>query len=66
MNEMEMSAVLGMLSEPTRNRVKVDPFLKSELLYLKHIFQVVQIQRKLIGPVNPDLWCEFLPWHSLN
>jgi hypothetical protein len=66
MNEMEMSVVLGMLSEPVKNRVQLDPLLTSELLYLKHIFAAVESQKRHIGPVNPDLWCEFLPWHSMN
>jgi hypothetical protein len=66
MNELEMSAVLGILSEPAENYVKVDPLLKAELVYLKYIFSAVQCQKDAIGPVNPDLWCDFLPWHSLN
>jgi hypothetical protein len=66
MTETEMSAVLGMLNEPVRNRVQCDPLMVSELIYLKHIFAAADTQKKMLGPVNPDLWCEFLPWHSLN
>ena len=66
MTELEMSLTLGMMSEPERNRVNVDPVLHAEILYLKHIFAITRNQKSEIGRANPDVWAELLPWHSLN
>jgi hypothetical protein len=66
MTELEMSLTLGMVNEPIRNRVDVDPMLHIELMFLKHIFIISKCQREEIGSVNPDTWADLLPWHSLN
>ncbi len=66
MNELEMAIKLGMVSEPVQNRVEIDPLLQAELSYLSHIFDVVNGQKKAMGSLNPDIWCELLPWHSMN
>lgn len=66
MNELEMALTLGILPEPVKNRVPVDEFLKAEISYLSHVFAVAQGQKQTIGSVNPDIWCELLPWHSMN
>ena len=66
MNELEMSLTLGLLSEPEKNFVNIDDILKTEVMYLKHIFQIAKLQRNEVGVLNPDLWAEFLPWHSPN
>lgn len=66
MTELELSLTLGMVCEPEANRVKVDPLLNAEVMYLKHIFTIAGAQRREIGRVNPDIWAELLPWHSLN
>ncbi len=66
MTELEMSLTLGILNEPEKNVVKVDPMLRAEIMYLKHIFMVNQKQREEIGNFSPDSWADMLPWHSLN
>jgi hypothetical protein len=66
MNEMDLCMTLGILPEPVKNRVSVDPEIHSQIIYLKEIFTTLQAQREHIGIFNPDLWCELLPWHSMN
>ena len=66
MTELEMSVTLGILAEPEKNRVAVDPLLASEILYLKHIFTMNQRQKVEMGSLNADIWAQLLPWHSLN
>ncbi len=66
MNEKEMAVTLGILPEPEKNRVQLDPYLRSELMFLQSIFSMAQTQKQCIGNANPDLWCELLPWHSMN
>lgn len=66
MTELELSLTLGILVEPERNKVKVDPLLQAEIMYLKHIFQIIDDQKEDIGVLNPDVWADLLPWHSLN
>lgn len=66
MTELEMSMTLGLMSEPELNRVKVDPVIEAEIMYLKHIFAISRLQRAEVGRVNPDVWAELLPWHSMN
>jgi hypothetical protein len=66
MTEVQMSEVLGLLSDPIHNFVKMDALLEYEILSLKSTFAMLSIQKKMIGTVNPDLWCEFMPWNSLN
>lgn len=66
MNELEMAKTLGFLSEPEANRVTIDPLLMLELTYLKQVFAYARHQKDMLGSANPDLWCELLPWHSMN
>lgn len=66
MTELEMSVTLGILAEPEKNRVDVDPLLASEIMYLKHIFVLNQRQKEEIGNAYQDTWAQLLPWHSLN
>lgn len=66
MTELEMSLTLGIMSEPEKNRVHVDPVIQAEIMYLKHIFMISTVQRHEIGRVNQDVWAELVPWHSLN
>lgn len=66
MTELEMSLTLGLMIEPERNFVKMDPLIQSEIMYLKHIFSIARTQRSEVGRVNPDFWADLLPWHSLN
>ncbi|MGE0200504.1 MAG: hypothetical protein AB7P76_06015 [Candidatus Melainabacteria bacterium] len=66
MTELEMALTLGLLNEPVRNKVQMNPLIEAEILYLKHIFVINQTQRKEIGSVNGDIWADLLPWHSLN
>lgn len=66
MTELEMSLTLGLLSEPEKNHVRMDAILQTEIMYLKHIFQISKAQREEVGMLNPDIWAELLPWHSLN
>lgn len=66
MSELELAVTLGIILEPENNYVSVNPLLISEILHLKQIFQLVDLQKKILGPVNPEMWCEFLPWYSMN
>ena len=66
MTETEMANLLGLLTEPVKNRVSHDHGLDLEISYLQLIFNQIAQQRQLIGTVQQDLWCEFLPCHSLN
>jgi len=66
MTELEMSLTLGLLSEPEKNVVHSHTLLEHEMALLKNIFAVARKQRQEIGVLNPDLWAELLPWHSLN
>ncbi len=66
MTELEMSLTLGMMSEPEKNRVNVDPLIQAEVMYLKQIFDIAKLQRKEVGRANPDSWALLLPWHSAN
>jgi hypothetical protein len=66
MTELEMSLTLGLLAEPEKNRVKVDPLLQAEIMYLKSIFAIAQNQKNEVGRANPDIWANLIPWHSAN
>ena len=66
MTELEMAMTLGLVTEPEKNFVKVDPVIIAEIQHMKHIFVIAQDQHKEIGRLNPDVWMELLPWHSLN
>lgn len=66
MTELEMSLTLGLMTEPEKNRVKVDPLLQAEIMYLKHIFAIAKNQTTEVGRANPDSWASLLPWHSTN
>ncbi|MEB3288087.1 MAG: hypothetical protein VKJ04_11355 [Vampirovibrionales bacterium] len=66
MTELELSLTLGVVTEPVKNRVNVDPLLEVEIMFLKQIFQIARIQRDEVGHANPDAWADLLPWHSLN
>ena len=66
MTELEMSLSLGLVVEPERNHVTVDPLIQAEILYLRHIFTIQKMQRQEMGQLNHDTWAELLPWHSAN
>jgi hypothetical protein len=66
MNELELSEKLGFLSDPECNRVPLEGSLQGNILFLKKIFKVLQNQKSQLGSFNPELWCELVPWHSLN
>lgn len=66
MTELEMSITLGMTAEPEKNKVKIDPLLQAEIMYLKHIFAITKSQSQEVGRANPDAWAALLPWHSAN
>ena len=66
MTELEMCLTLGIVTEPLENRVHVDPLIRAEMMYLKHIFEIAELQKLEIGSSNPDTWADMLPWHSMN
>ncbi|MBK8190238.1 MAG: hypothetical protein IPK79_07275 [Vampirovibrionales bacterium] len=66
MNELEMALTLGILPEPTKNRVHVDAFMQLEISFLSEIFKISRLQKEDIGSPNGELWSELLPWHSMN
>jgi hypothetical protein len=66
MTEQELAVTLGLLEEPVRNYVPVDAHLRADILHLKEVFEIVRSQKDQLGAVNPDIWCELVPWHSMN
>lgn len=66
MTELELSLTLGLMVEPEQNKVKVDPLIQAEIMYLKHVFSINRLQTQEVGRANPDFWAELLPWHSVN
>jgi hypothetical protein len=66
MTELEMSLSLGLVIEPVRNRIDADELIKSEILYLHHIFAIRRNQSREIGNLSTESWIEMLPWHSAN
>lgn len=66
MNQLEMDVTLGLLSDPEKNYVHLDPELTSEILNLSQIFAIAKNQKEDIGSANLEMWIELIPWHSLN
>lgn len=66
MTEQDLSLFLGILHEPTHNRLPMDPLLSRDIEDLTLIFTLGFEQRDQLGSWNPDLWIDLLPWHSLN
>jgi hypothetical protein len=66
MTELELSLTLGLIADPDQNRVSFNPWVITEIAELKAVFERVEKQKLEYGAVNPDIWCEFLPWLSLN
>jgi hypothetical protein len=66
MTELQMSETLGLISEPEKNFVHIDETIASEIQALKKVFATVSHQKLAIGNANVNLWCEFVPWSSLN
>ncbi len=66
MTEQQLCETLGLLTEPVQNRPPLDAKLKSEVRFLKDIFTALTHQKTLLGTLNPDIWVELLPWHSMN
>ena len=66
MNELEMSLTLGLIVEPEKNMVNLDPLGQTEMHFLRHIFAISKAQSQEIGRFNHALWADLLPWHSMN
>jgi hypothetical protein len=66
MTEIELSLTLGLMLEPEQNKVKIEPLIHAEIMYLKHVFVINRLQRQEVGRANPDFWADLLPWHSTN
>jgi hypothetical protein len=66
MTEIELSLTLGLMLEPEQNKVRIDPLLQAEIMYLKHVFVINKVQMQEVGRANPDFWAALLPWHSTN
>ncbi len=66
MTELEMSTTLGILFDPDCNKVLPDPEVCESIRKVSLAFAEVTMQKQLFGPVNEDVWLEFIPWHSLN
>ncbi len=66
MHELEIFESLGILLDPEENRLPVDNELRQSIERLSEAFFEMTTQRLLYGTLNPDLWLEFIPWHSLN
>lgn len=64
MTETQLGRKMGIIADPVANKVDVDSHTLNVML---RVFEMNRVQRdQLGGTANPDLWCEFLPWHSLN
>jgi hypothetical protein len=47
MTELEMAITLGFTSEPTKNKVGVDPLTRAEIMYMNSIFAISRSQRQV-------------------
>jgi hypothetical protein len=66
MNELEMCETLGIIVDPQQNKLSMTTDIADNILLLSEAFFLQGKQREQLGPVNPDLWLELVPWHSLN
>lgn len=66
MTELELCDHLGLLLEPTKNRVVMNEDLENDIAYVNLVFAEATLQKSDLGPVQQDLWLELIPWHSLN
>jgi hypothetical protein len=66
MTEQELCLTLGLLEEPSINRLPITEDLAYDIRTLKMVFDMAQSQRQPIGLTQMELWLDFLPWHSLN
>jgi hypothetical protein len=62
--ELEFATLLGLVLEPTANKIALTPALTEQLQELTMVLQVSQHQ--LVKPLCADAWIDLLPWHSFN
>jgi hypothetical protein len=66
MTELELFDNLGILLDPEQNRVSVTPAIRENINMLSSVFSEMNTQKRRFGTLNPDIWLELIPWHSLN
>ena len=65
MNELEMSLMLNLITEPEKNIIK-DSSLCDQLSTLHLTFIVSKQQVREIGRFDEMWWSRLVPWWSLN
>lgn len=66
MNELEICQTLGILVDPGKNKLPITPLLAEDLKMVCSALSEIMDQRQQYGSLNPDLWLELIPWHSIN
>ena len=67
MSELELCDTLGILLEPEQNRLKLrNEDQLDDIQFLTCVLSEINQQKKEFGTLNPDIWLELIPWHSLN
>jgi hypothetical protein len=66
MTNLEWCETLGLIADPDENRLGIDEDLILQINDLSAVFSKMIEQKAIYGAVNPDVWLEFVPWHSLN
>lgn len=64
--ELEFATLLGLVLEPTTNKVALTPALIEQLQELTMVLEVSKTQHQLLKPLCADAWIDLLPWHSFN
>lgn len=64
--ELEFATLLGLVLEPTCNKVALTPTLTEQLQELTMVLEVSKTQHQLLKPLCADAWIDLLPWHSFN
>ena len=66
MNELELFDTLGIILDPDYNRLAITEDIQISIENLSYVLCEMNTQKKSYGTLNPDIWLEFIPWHSLN
>jgi hypothetical protein len=66
MSELEMSQKLGLVLEPTQNRIAASNETIASVVSLLETFREHRTQAEWSQDLYTDMWLEFVPWHSDN
>lgn len=65
MTKTELAETLGIVNDPDENKVSIKSSSKA-LVHAISALKLQEQQKREYGSLNPDLWLELVPWHSLN